>query len=565
MRTARPAVSKGAPTVAARRVRDLRMLERPPLFGLESEYPVTFFARGGGTVSREECSGHVVRDAGRRIVSLPGRDAFDLFLSNGARFYRDAGCGLCNLEYASPECTSPDELIAHARAGDAMVARAVDDFVACNDHVEAATVSKCCVDYQGHTSGSHENHLHSQPWEHLASQLVPMLTTRALVSGGGGFDDTSPGLDFMCSPRVSHLEHAVSRGAQDSRAIFTIKDQSLGGPEDRRLQLLSSEGVCCEASERLRFAPVALVARIVAAGARPGDSVRFADPLAAIKVFARDPSGTATAQLANGAWVTALDVQRHYLDQVEAYSSEAWMPEWSDTECTRWRWGLDTLAEDPHLLIGHLDWPTKRRLYVAHCEQRGILWETLPRWGLALRELLAGTRPAGPGEHVDEARPTPRLEPLLEWRGRDAARITGTLENHGLSGSDLPRFVALRNELFELDIRFGEIGPDSLFAALEREGIIAAGSVDPEAIARAASEPPATRAKLRAAWIRHLHPKRDAYRCDWTGIYSPAIDGHLNLRDPFGRGSLAPPPAPSQAHGPQATPATASVHEEPVR
>jgi hypothetical protein len=162
------------------------MLEPPPLLGLESEYPVTFFAWGGGTLSREECSSHVVRDAGRREVCLLGRDEFDLFLPNGGRFYRDAGCGLCNLEYATAECASPDELVAHARVGDTMVARAVDDYVGQHDHVETAIVSKSGIDYHGHTSGSHENHLHTQSSDHLAPQLVPMLTTRPAVTGGGG-------------------------------------------------------------------------------------------------------------------------------------------------------------------------------------------------------------------------------------------------------------------------------------------------------------------------------------------------------------------------------------------
>jgi proteasome accessory factor A len=555
--------------MAARRIRGRRMLEHPPLLGLESEYPVTFFACGGGTLSREECSGHVVRDAGRREPCLQGRDPSDLFLANGGRFYRDAGCGLCNLEYATPECTSIDELIAHARAGDAMVARAVDDYVARHDHVESAIVSMCSIDYHGHTSGSHENHLHTQSPEQLASQLVSLLTTRPIVTGGGGFDDTSPGLDFMSSPRVSHLEYVVSRGAQHSRAIFTIKDESLAGPGYQRLQLLSSEGVRCELSERLRFAPVALVLRIVAAGARPGDSMRFAEPLAAINLFARDPSATAAAQLASGAWVTALEVQRHYVGEVEARLSEPWMPDWAEPECSRWRWVLDALAENPHRLIGHLDWPTKRHLYQAHCERRGMPWETLPRWGLALRELLAGTRPVGRCDDVDAARPTPRIEPLLERRGGERTRIATTLEGHGLSMSDLPDFAALRNELFELDIRFGDIGSDSLFAALEREGLIVAGSVGTEAIARAAAEPPpGTRAALRAAWIRHLHPERDAYACDWTGIrYLPSA-GRLDLSDPFGSG-LAVPSIPAadlvgrvDAGGAQPPPAAAAIDGE---
>jgi proteasome accessory factor A len=528
--------------MAVKRFRKSRMLGRPSLFGLESECQGTLFARDGDTLSRKDCFGHLVRDASRHAVSLPGRDEFDLYLANGGRFYRDDGCGLINLEYATPECTTPDELIAHARAGDAIVAAAVDNYVARHDHIESGIVSKCNFDYHGHTSGSHENHLHTQLPQHLAPQLVPLLASRSIVSGGGGFDDTSPGLDFMCSPRVNYLEYVVSRGAQDSRAIFTIKDESLAGPGYERLQLLSSESVRCETSERLRFAPVALVLRMTAADVRPGDAMRLADPLAAINTFARDPGGTATAKLAGGGRVTALDVQRHYLSEVESCLSESWMPEWAETECARWRWVLDALTENPQRLIGHLDWPTKRHLYRTHCEHRGVPWETLPRWGSALRELLPGIHAVDCSDSLGMARHTPCIEHLLKQRGGERRRTALTLDRHDLSMSDLPRFVALRNELFEIDIRFGDIGPDSLFATLERDGAIAAGAVGTEAVARAMTMPPSgTRAALRASWIRHLHPERAGHTCDWAGIRNMASDWQLDLSDPFGNGLAVPP------------------------
>jgi len=547
--------------MAVKRIRKSRMLERSSLFGLESECQVTLFARDGDTLSRKDCFGHLVRDAGRRAVSLPGRDEFDLYLANGGRFYRDDGCGLINLEYATPECTTPDDLIAHARAGDAIVAAAVDNYVARHDHIESGIVSKCNFDYHGHTSGSHENHLHTQSPRHLAPQLVPLLASRSIVSGGGGFDDTSPGLDFMCSPRVNYLEYVVSRGAQDSRAIFTIKDESLAGPGYQRLQLLSSESVRCETSERLRFAPVALVLRMTAADARPGDAVRLADPLAAINAFARDPDGTATAQLASGGRVTAFDVQRHYLGEVESCLSESWMPEWAETECARWRWVLDALSENRQRLIGHLDWPTKRHLYRAHCERRGIPWETLPRWGFALRELLPGIDTVDCSDSFGMARYTPHIEHLLKQRGGERMRTAITLDHHDLSMSDLPRFVALRNELFEIDIRFGDIGPDSLFATLERDGVIAAGAVGTEAVARAMTEPPSgSRAALRASWIRHLHPERVGHTCDWTGIRHSASDWRLDLSDPFGSGIAMPPiPDVHDIRGADAAPLGATI------
>jgi hypothetical protein len=120
-----------------------------------------------------------------------------------------------------------------------------------------------------------------------------------------------------------------------------------------------------------------------------------------------------------------------------------------------------------------------------------------------------------------------------------------------VSRSDLSNLAALRDELFELDIRFGDIGPDSLFASLEREGVIAAGTVGTEAIARAAAEPPpGGRAALRASWIRHLHPERDDYACDWIGIRHLPSNGWLDLSDPFGGGPAAPSvPGPERVDG----------------
>ena len=512
-----------------------RTLHHPPVLGLETEYAVTFLGTRGRVLAREAHSGQVVRAVGERTVNLRGRDDFDLFLSNGGRFYRDAGCGLCNIEYATAECPSPDDLIAQARAGDQIVARAVHEYAASDGEVEGTVVSKCNLDYQGHTSGSHENHLHTQAPRQLARQLVPLLATRVCVTGGGGFDDLSPGLDFMYSPRVRHLEQVISRGAQHSRAIFTIKDESLAGPGYQRLQLLCGEGVRCETSERLRFTTVSLALRAVEAGATPGEAVQLADPLAAINAFARDPSGEARAALKDGRELTALELQNHYLGAIEAHLGEPYMPAWSEAACGHWRSVLDALAENPDALIGHLDWPTKRHLYRAHCRRRGIDWETLPSWGRALHTLLGRRGSRVRSKVALEPGSTPRLDHLLELRGPAQERAERVLGHHGLRFEDLHRFMVLRDELFELDIRYGELGPDSLFACLEREGIIAPGTVGEESVERAMTEPPTgNRAEVRAFWIRRLHPNRAAFACHWDGIRNLHGGNHLDLREPCG-------------------------------
>jgi proteasome accessory factor A len=527
-----------------------QVLQHPPLLGLETEYAVTFFGRGGRVLDREIYSGRVVRTLGARTVSLRGRDDFDLFLPNGGRLYRDAGVGLCNIEYATAECTSPAELIAHAQAGDSIVAGAVRDLVASRSEVEGAVVSKCNLDYHGHTSGSHENHLHTQKPPYLARQLIPLLVSRVFITGGGGFDDASPGSDFMCSPRVRHLEHVASRGAQHDRAIFTIKDESLAGPGYQRLQLLCSEGVRCEVSERLRFATVALALRVVEAGATPGKAVRLVDPLAAINAFARDPSGAARAVLSDGRELTAVELQHHYLDEIEAHLGAPYMPVWSEAACEDWRSVLNALAENPDALIGQLDWPTKRHLYRAHCRRRGLDWESLPSWGSALRTLMSDRTLSASGDMFFEG--TPRLAHLLKLRGPSRERAERVLGDHGLRLEDLQRFIVLRDELFELDIRFGELGPDSLFAGLEREGIIAPGAVGQESVERAMTEPPAgSRAETRASWVRRLHPERATHVCHWDGIRNLRTRDHLDLREPFGTDpTIAFTPATQRATSP---------------
>ena len=80
-----------------------------------------------------------------------------------------------------------------------------------------------------------------------------------------------------------------------------------------------------------------------------------------------------------------------------------------------------------------------------------------------------------------------------------------------------------------------------------------------------AEPPPGARAALRAAWIRHLQPERDAYACDWTGIrYLPSAYW-LDLSDPFG-GGPSPPSMPGAdrvggavEHGAQRVPATGDI------
>jgi proteasome accessory factor A len=83
----------------------------------------------------------------------------NVFLENGARLYLDVGS---HPEYATPECDSPEQVVAHDKAGE----RILEDLVAAAEqrlHEEgiAGQISlfKNNTDSAGNSYGCHENYL----------------------------------------------------------------------------------------------------------------------------------------------------------------------------------------------------------------------------------------------------------------------------------------------------------------------------------------------------------------------------------------------------------------------
>ena len=88
----------------------------PILLGLETEYAVS----GTLPVAPRLPIGVAFQQvAMNHHPHLPDRRGTGMFLANGARFYVDAGD---HPEYATPECTSPFDLLTQIRQGEALMA-----------------------------------------------------------------------------------------------------------------------------------------------------------------------------------------------------------------------------------------------------------------------------------------------------------------------------------------------------------------------------------------------------------------------------------------------------------
>ena len=80
------------------------------IFGIESEYGVTCVSKTG---QRRLSPDEVARYMFRRVVAW-GRSS-NVFLENGSRLYLDVGS---HPEYATPECDSIYDVVAHDKAGE---------------------------------------------------------------------------------------------------------------------------------------------------------------------------------------------------------------------------------------------------------------------------------------------------------------------------------------------------------------------------------------------------------------------------------------------------------------
>lgn len=454
------------------------------LFGLETEYAFTPYDYDGKVLSRTVYSGRLVRLASRHYPSLVGRDKQDLYLGNGSRWLVDSGLGLINLEYSTPECTGPEELIAHVRAGDRIVAELARDLERRQSKLHRAFISKTNVDYSenatgSNTSGSHENYLHSAPLAGLAPQILGHLVSRVLYSGGGGFNDEATHIEFMLSPRVLFLEQVISDGSQSNRAIFSTRQEPLSNSRYGRLHLICGEGVSLDRSEYLRFGTTALIIRLIDSGFFPGRGIEL-DPLLAINTVARDIHCREKIGKINGVPASAIDVQRHYLNQVKSQLGQPLLPDWAGPLCNSWESTLNSLESDPMQLVGILDWPTKLSLYREFAEQKGFDWQEL----------------------TNKENKSPK---------------------------------EIRASLFEFDIQFGNIADDGLFATLIHDSRPDNKLVTDNAIEEALRKPPqGTRARIRGEWIERLRQEPEGKVCNWDSIYDMQGMRSLTFDDPFG-------------------------------
>jgi proteasome accessory factor A len=435
---------------------------------------------------------HLLATARQRLVGVPERSGGGLFLGNGGRIYLDAGS---HPEFATPECADPWEVLRYVRAGERIISELAQATTQESRGITSIDVFRCNVDYASPkvSWGCHESYLHRSDPNDMPAMLLPHLVSRIIYTGAGGFDQASRGIRFTLSPRALLFERAVSDNSTNDRGIYHTRNETLSRDGYNRLHLICGESLCSDSALLLKLGTTALIVAAIDAGSPMGSELRLESPVAALRAIAGDSSCRRRVTFADGRLVSAIDLQRHYLERVEACLAAGALPDWAPEICRRWRATLDSLEREAVGVRAELDWGMKRLLFHR------------------------------------------RLREYPEWRELERGVVSSGRDARGRRGPTAA-FRALRQEMFEADVRFGQLGDQGIFTQLERAGKVGTRLVASAEVDRAMTEPPSRgRAHTRGKWIQQVYRAGAAREagCSWSQLWNHSDALVMDLSDPF--------------------------------
>ena len=434
------------------------------IFGIETEYGVTCTFRGQRRLSPDE----VARYLFRRVVSW-GRSS-NVFLRNGARLYLDVGS---HPEYATPECDSVVDLVAHDKAGErTLEGLLVDAERRLREEGIAGDIYlfKNNTDSAGNSYGCHENYLVPRHGElgRLTDILTPFLVTRQMICGAGKVLQTPRGAVYCVSQRAEHIWESVSSATTRSRPIINTRDEPHADAERfRRLHVIVGDSNMSETTTLLKVGATDLVLRMIEAGAIM-PYLTLDNPVRAIREVSHDMTGRSRVRLADGRDMSALEIQYEYLYRAKDFTDKNGLDAISKRALEMWERALGAIETgNLDLIAREIDWVTKYQLIERYRAKHGL------------------------------ALSTSRVAQL---------------------------------DLAYHDVRRGR----GLYYLLQRDGAVDRVTRDLDIFEAKSVPPQTTRAKLRGEFIRRAQEKRRDFTVDWVHLkLNDQAQRTVLCKDPF--------------------------------
>ena len=434
------------------------------IFGLENEYGVTCTLRGQRRLSPDE----VARYLFRRVVSW-GRSS-NVFLANGARLYLDVGS---HPEYATPECDSIYDLVAHDRAGErileGLVASAETRLREEGIHGDIH-LFKNNTDSAGNSYGCHENYCTSRrdDFGQYTEVLIPFLVSRQIYAGAGKVLQTARGAMYCVSQRAEHIWEGVSSATTRSRPIINTRDEPHADAEKyRRLHVIVGDSNMSEYATFLKVGAASLILRMLEDPNVILRDMTLENPIRAIREISHDMTCRRRVRLANGREASALEIQTEYFNRAVRYAEHHDLTPLEKQALMMWEHVLTGLERDPMSLDRECDWVIKYKLIEAYRERNDLA--------------LADPRVA-----------------LIDLQYHDINRERG------------------------------------LFYRMERKGMVERICDDADLAIAVDRAPETTRARLRGEFIRRAKERKRDYTVDWVHLkLNDQAQRTVLCKDPF--------------------------------
>jgi Pup amidohydrolase len=368
----------------------------PKVCGIETEYGVAL--RGAADANPVLASSMLINGyvEHRKIGwdfddESPGRDArgfaregaappevethlVNTVLTNGARYYVDHA----HPEYSTPECSDALELVCADKAGERVLARSMQAARRILPPGQEIVVYKNNSDGKGNSYGTHENYLvdRSVPFATLVRHLLPWFVSRQVFTGAGkvGAENNTEHCDYQISQRADFLETEVGLETMHSRPIINTRDEPHADPEKyRRLHVIVGDANMSEVANYLKCGTMAIVLSMIEDDFIERD-LSLDGPVVAYRRVSRDLTCRETIKLKDGRSLTAVDVQREFLEMAHRYYHHREHEPWVDDVLARWVSVLDRLAADPMSLDRELDWVIKRHLIENYMAKHSLDW-----------------------------------------------------------------------------------------------------------------------------------------------------------------------------------------------
>ena len=339
------------------------------IFGLENEYGVTCTLRGQRRLSPDE----VARYLFRRVVSW-GRSS-NVFLANGARLYLDVGS---HPEYATPECDSLADLVAHDKAGERILEQLLESAeqrLAEEGIRGDIYLFRNNTDSAGNSYGCHENYLTSRHDDltHYTEVLIPFLVSRQIYAGAGKVLQTARGAQFSMAQRAEHIWEGVSSATTRSRPIINTRDEPHADSDRyRRLHVIVGDSNMSEYATYLKVGATALLLRMLEDPTVVLRDMTLENPIRAIREISHDITCTRRVRLANGREASALEIQTEYLNRALRYADNHDLSPEEKQSLDMWEHVVTGLERDPLSLDREVDWVTKHNLIEAFRERHDL-------------------------------------------------------------------------------------------------------------------------------------------------------------------------------------------------